>query len=310
MKSKSDTSTIKTTLGYLFGILSTLFWAGNFIVAKEVQEVINPLVLNYSRWLVAFVAITPFSFHLFTKKNFNLIKSDFKTLLIISITGVSILNSLIYLASQSTSAINLSLIETFYPIFLIILSIIFLKYKIKFVGFVGVIITIIGIAILISNGSIENIIKLKFKIGDIYMLLASFSFAIYTIFLKRKNPEITNHLVIYVTIVIGLLVMTPFYFLVDSEERNLVFDEKYLYYILYIGIAASLLGYYLWVKAIEFIGIIKTSLLYYLIPVFSSLLANIILHEKITLIDLVSMVLIISGVYISTRNKMINENKE
>ncbi|WP_196894615.1 DMT family transporter [Aureivirga marina] len=291
-------------MGYTFGIVSTIFWAGNFIAAIDIHESIPPITLNFFRWVVATIVLIPFSIKIINKKNFVLLKKHFFFLSILSITGVSILNTFIYKASQTTSAINLSLIETSAPIFVVLISILFLKHKIIFREILGILITFFGVIYLITSGSFEKLLMLEFKSGDLYMLAAAFSFSIYSIFFKRKPKELSNHFIIFYTMILGNIFTIPFLiFEILHYKTAILFDTKTVLAILYVGIFASLAGYYLWNKALLYIGPVKTSIVYYLLPVFTSILGTIYLGEHFTITNLISMIIIIFGVILVSKQE-------
>ena len=292
----------KTTLfyGYLSAVGATIFWSGNFVVARGLTDNIPPVSLAFWRWVVAVIVLLPFALkHLFI--DWPVIKSNIKYLTITSILGVSLFNALVYMASHTTTAINMSLIAITFPVFIIILSRIFYKEAITFNKGFGIILVTAGVVTLITQGDLSILKNISFSRGDLWMLLAAITFAIYSLLVKQKPAQIGPWSFQLSTFIIGLLFLTPFYILEaqTSDFQIQSINRNTSYSILYIGIFASLISYLLWSKAIEIVGPTKSSMIYYTLPIFSGISAYLFLGEAIEIIHLLSMLLITSGVLIA-----------
>lgn len=291
-----------TTLfyGYLSAIGATIFWSGNFIVARGLTDNIPPVSLAFWRWTIAVIVLMPFALkHLFL--DWAVIKSNIKYLTITSILGVSVFNTLIYIASHTTTAINLSLIAITFPVFIIILSRIFYKEAITLNKGLGILLVITGVVTLITQGDLSILKNISFSKGDLWMLLAAITFAIYSLLVKQKPTQIGAWSFQMSTFIIGLLFLAPFYIweAQTSDFQIQLINDNTLYSIIYVGIFASLISYLLWSKAIEILGPTKSSMIYYTLPIFSGLSAYLFLGEAIKTLHLLSMLLIISGVLIA-----------
>jgi len=292
----------KILYGYLCALLATIFWSGNFIVARDVKEAIDPISLSFYRWVVAVAFLLPFALKISIKK-YPVIKNNFLYLSIVSILGVSIFNTFLYIAAHTSPAINLSIISITFPIIVIILSRIFLNEAITINKLIGVIVVFSGVILLISKGQIDILLKLSFTTGDIWVAFAALSFAIYSIILKYKPKEFKILDFQLITFTLGTIYLIPF-FLYEYDIRVLQeFNSSHIFSILYIGIFASLFAFILWNKAIEFVGATKAGLIYYTLPIFTGTLAFIFLNEKITYIHLVSILFIFVGIYITNKTK-------
>ena len=293
MKKNSNT----LIYGYLSAIAATLFWSGNFTIARGVIENIPPISLAYWRWTTAILLLLPFAIKSLIS-DWAIIKKHYIYLSITSILGVSLFNTLIYISGHSTSAINMSLIAITFPIFIIMISRFIFKELITVNKGIGILFVISGVIILITKGDLSILKTISFVAGDLWMLLAAISFALYSILIKYKPTGIGNRSFQLSTFIIGLLFLTPFYI---WESFNTNFQIKSInkdifYSILYLGIFASLFSYILWGKAVEFLGPTKPSMIYYTLPIFSGLIAYLFLGEKIENIHLLSMLLILVGV--------------
>jgi len=295
---KSNLKNKQAFIGYLFAVTATAIWSGNFIIARGLNESIPPVSLAFWRWVVAVIAFLPFALKSVIKE-WNSIKKHFLFLSIVSILGITIFNTLIYFAGQTTTAINLSLISITFPIFIIIISRIFLKEVITFNKIIGVVIVIFGVVLLITKGNIAGLFQIEFAVGDLWMLLASLIFAIYSILLKYKPKELSLLAFQLMTFMIGLFFLLPFYIWEYTTSPALEYDNVTVSSILYVGIFASLIAFVLWNKSIIHVGPTKAGLIYYTLPLFSGFLAYVFLNEEITRVHVYSLFLILIGILLA-----------
>ena len=283
--------------GYLSAIAATLFWSGNFTIARGVVENIPPVSLAYWRWTTALIILAPFAIKSLIS-DWLIIKRHFLYLSITSILGVSLFNTLIYIAGHSTSAINMSLIAITFPIFIIIISRFIFNEFITLNKGLGILLVISGVIILITKGDLSVLKTISFVTGDLWMLLAAISFALYSILIKHKPADLGTRSFQLSTFILGLLFLTPFYIWesVSTGFQIQTIDKNTFYSILYLGVFASLFSYILWGKAVELLGATKPAMIYYTLPIFSGVMAYIFLGEKIENSHLLSMLLILIGV--------------
>jgi drug/metabolite transporter (DMT)-like permease len=284
--------------GFACAIAATILWSGNFIVARGLSETIGPLSLAFWRWVVAILILLPFAIKpLLAQRAW--IKQHFGYLSLVSLLGVTLFNSLIYYAGQSSSAINLSLIAITFPIFILIFSRLFLGEVIRWNKLIGLALVALGILILISKGQWQVLADLSFSQGDIWMLIASIVFAIYSMLIKSKPAGLSVGAFQLASFIVGLVFLLPFYLVELSLLPVQKFTDSTLLSILYIGIFASLLAFILWNKAIATIGAVNAGMVYYSLPIFSGLLAILILDESISLLHGYSTLLILSGIVLA-----------
>lgn len=290
--------------GIFFAIGATVIWSGNFIIARGVHDAIPPLTLSFLRWLTAFAVIAPFSFKYF-RNDYTIIKQNYKYVLLTSFLGITVFNTLIYIAGHSTEAINLSLIAITTPVFIIIFSRIFFKEKIYFLNICGIILTLAGVIMLICRGSLETLLNISFSAGDFWMLSAAVIFSLYSILIRKKPEGIGTMSFLFATFGAGLIMLIPFVLYEYTGNNTAEFSMKVIISVLYAGIFASIGGFFLWNKAIAHIGASKSGIIYYSLPLFSTLWAILILGEKVQFVHFASMILIVSGIFIATKKQRV-----
>ena len=290
-------------IGIVLAILATIIWSGNFIVARGVIHRIPPISLAFYRWLTASIIIFPLAIQKFNNEKAIVLK-HWKYLFWVALSGITLFNTLIYIAGHYSPAINLALIgTTSSPVFAILLAAIFLKEKIKALRILGMIICISGIVVLLSGGSFERLIHLHFSTGDWWILAAALSFAIYNTLVRKKPTNITPVNFLFVVFSIGTILLLPFYVWEVLHTDSVVWDLDLILIILYLGLGASVVCYLLWNAAIARLGSARTALFGNLIPIFSTLEAVWLLNEEITVIHIISGLLVVTGLVIANLRK-------
>ena len=285
--------------GITLAIIATIIWSGNFIISRQVHNTIPPITLNFYRWLTATVILVPFAWKKFIAE-LPIVKKNMGYFLLSSIMGVSLFNTFVYIAGHHSTAINMALIgTTTSPIISVILARIFLHEKITALRVIGMIICITGILLLLSHGHFENLLSLSFTKGDWWMLAAAFSFAVYNVSVKKKPAQMSSINFLFTIFLLGTVLLVPFYFLELKNSGGFEINSNSLFSILYLGLGTSVICFLFWNIAIARLGAGRTALFGNLIPVFSSIGAVILLHEKITTLHLISFIIVVTGLGIA-----------
>jgi drug/metabolite transporter (DMT)-like permease len=200
---------------------------------------------------------------------------------------------------HTTTAMNLSLIAITFPIFILLISRILYKEIITIRKGVGITLVLIGVLVLITKGRISSLLSISFNIGDVWMLLASMIFAVYSIFLKNRPEGVSIIALQFSTFILGLIFLFPFFLWEQSSVHQSFLNQSTIPAILYVGIFASLCAFIFWNKAIVVLGPSKAGMVYYILPLFSGFLGYLFLHESIRMIHLYSMMLIFSGIIVT-----------
>jgi drug/metabolite transporter (DMT)-like permease len=286
--------------GVLFALSATLLWSVNMVIASGIKGHIPPVGLAFWRWTIACIVLMPFVIRS-TIEKVIVIKKNIRYLIVTAILGITIFNTLIYFAGRTTTAVNLSLIAISIPIFIVAISRIAFKEKVSTRKMIGIATIIMGVLVLITKGSLQSLLQINFTGGDLLMLAACFFFASYTILVRLKPDELPPKVFLFSVFVLGVLFLLPFYLWEHFFYKKVVLDSTTFFATTYVGIFASLVSYYLWNEAIRLIGTSKTALIYYLIPVFSGILAYFFISQAIVLTQILSMGIIISGLLITNR---------
>jgi drug/metabolite transporter (DMT)-like permease len=181
----------------------------------------------------------------------------------------------------------------------IIMARIFLKERIGWMKLSGMVICIIGILFLLSKGNFKNLLAFKFSSGDAWMLVAALCFAAYNIFVRKKPSAISSINFLFVTFLFGSVLLLPFFVWEQTQSHVADWNVQLIGAILYLGIGASVICFFIWNISIGILGAGRTALFGNLIPIFSSLEAVIILNEEFSWIHIVSMIIVFAGLLLA-----------
>lgn len=288
--------------GYFLALTAIFFWSFNLIIASYFATSLEPFEIAFGRWFVASLILVPMAWT-GIKQNFSLLLKSWKLVISLAITGIVLDNTLIYYAGRTASAINMGLLDVTGPIFLVILSRIFLKTPISLQQILGLIIAVFGVIVIILQGDLTQLRHFKLVSGDLIMLFNTFCFAVYSLLQAKRPPQISQSAMLGATAVAGLIIIVPFLFGTVSLAKLESLQLSDFAVFIYLGIFNSVLSYLSWNTALARIGNIKTSIIYYLLPLFSGIEAYLILHEKLYWSQLIGGILVIGGIALVSLNK-------
>ncbi len=286
--------------GIICALAATIIWSGNFIVARGLSGQFPPVQLAWYRWLVATAVLLPFGLREILRE-WERIKANIPYLSLTALIGVTVFNTLIYIAGQYTTALNLALIATFTPIFILILSRLFLNESITLRKITGIFISVFGVVSLVTKGDYSRLAGLDLNSGDLGMLMASGLFAAYSILVRKKPREMGQTAFLCAIFTLGLLFLSPWALWENLRGGAVIFSAEVIGAIFYIGIGASLISFLLWNRAVLFIGPTRAGFIYYSLPLFSGIEALLILGEPVTTAHFYSGVFIIGGIVLATK---------
>ncbi|WP_034725934.1 DMT family transporter [Calidifontibacillus oryziterrae] len=284
---------------YFLLVIATMFWGGNFVIGKGFANIVPPFTLAFLRWFFAFLFLFPFAKRELINYK-HLWKKEWKTLFWMALTGVAGFNTLVYIAVHYTTSINASLVNAPTPVLIMLLSFLFLKEKMQIRHFIGIIFSVIGVSWIVSRGSLEALLSFTINKGELLMLLAVTMWSVYSVIVKKNAHKFPASGVFLVTILIGIIILTPFTIYEWAVAKPMTFTFKGFIGFLYLGACASVISFICWNKAVTEIGPGKASPFLNLIPVFASIFAIIFLGETLTSAQLIGGVITITGVLITT----------
>lgn len=287
---------------YLLLTLTALFWSGNMVLGRGIRADVPPIALAFWRWVIALALIAPLALpHL--KEQWPLLKKGWKPVLLLGILGVGCYNTFAYVALQYTAATNAVLLNSFIPIVTIALSWLFLGKRLKPIEAVGVAISFLGATTIIARGDLVVLLGLSLNLGDVWMLGAVLTWAIYTVGLQWRPAGVHPMLMLGALTLVGVLALAPIYAhelgAFGGPARHINLHWGSLAGIAYVGVLPSFVGYIFYNRGVAEVGANKASLFIHLMPVFGTLLSALFLGELPHLYHFVGIGLIFSGIYLT-----------
>ena len=291
----------KKYLAYTLLVLASLCWSGNFIVGKFATLFeIPPLTLNTFRWISVWLILIPFTFKEIYK-NLAYIKKNLLAIAFMGVITISTFNSVVYFALNYTQVINAVLVLAIIPAVTIVLSALMKVEKSNIFQIFGLILSIIGVGSIISNGDVQRIASLSFNNGDLWMLVCVLSWALYSTLLKKNKFKLSQFSLIQIMVSVGVIFLIPQYFYEQSIGLELNFNKAFFLILFYVVVFPAIVAYYCWQKGVEIIGPNRATMFIQLMPLFSAVMAIIIFKEKFELYHFVGATFIVSGIYLSNK---------
>jgi drug/metabolite transporter (DMT)-like permease len=291
-------------LAYFILILTTIFWSGNFIVGKAASMFqIPPFSLNFYRWFFAGLILLPFTYKEIIK-NKKYILDNLGFFIILGITSITIFNSIVYYSLYYTQVISGILMISTIPVWIIFISSILNIEKTNIFQILGVILSLIGVIFIITKADLDLIKNLDFNKGDLSMVVAMFSWAIYSALLKSKKYEISQVSLLEVVIICGLIFLIPIYFIEMNMGNQIILGKPFYLILTYVVIFPGLAAFFFWIKGISIIGANRAGIFLHLMPIMGAVMAMLIFDEKFMYYHFLGAIFIVAGITISNKKKL------
>lgn len=295
----------KEKLIYLLMVVATFFWAGAFIAGKYGVQEFSPLALTFFRFLLASIII----FMIMVKyetKNWHLKREDWKVILFLGTIGMIGYHILFFAALKYTTSTNASIIAATNPMITSILAASFANEGLSGKRLGAILIALTGVILTITNWDLSVLSRMAFNKGDILMLLAVICWASYSVVSKRVMSKYSPLILSTYSFIVCTVLLIPF---VIWEELTTGFLSSTTWLgwssVIYMAVFPTVIGYLIQQFSFKAIGAGRTNIFINLVPVFSIILATLILHEQFSGLKLISAGIIIIGVYL---NSIIKEN--
>lgn len=287
---------------YLLLTLTALFWSGNMVMGRGIRADVPPIALAFWRWIIALALVAPLALpHL--RSQWPRLRAAWPIVVVLGLLGVGGYNTFAYLALQHTTATSATLLNSFIPIATIAFAFVFFGKRLSRLEAAGGVVSLCGVAAIVSRGSLETLLGLTLNTGDLWMLAAVTVWGLYTVGLQKRPEGVHPMLMLAAFTVVGLLALAPAYAWELSTGRTINLGWNAIGGILYTGIFPGFLGYVFYNAGVAAVGPARGSLFIHLMPVFATILAAIFLDERPYLYHFVGIALVFAGIYLTTRRQ-------
>ena len=283
---------------------AALLWAGNAIVGRLIYELISPFTLNFIRWAAACVLLLPIAWRVLKKD--GPLWPHWKSYAVLGFLGIGCYNSLLYLSLKTSSPLNVTLVSASMPIWMLGLGRIFWGTAINGRQILGALLSICGVVLVLTRGDIEVLRHLQLVPGDLFMLLATVSWAFYSWLLVRTSEPASIRgdwaAFLMAQMVFGLLWSGGF---AGAEwalaPTHITWGWPLVAALAFIAIGPAILAYRFWGAGVRRSSPAVGGFFANLIPLFTAILSVLVLGQAPQLYHAGAFVLIVGGILVASR---------
>jgi drug/metabolite transporter (DMT)-like permease len=281
-----------------------LLWAGNAIVGRLVREAVPPMTLNLLRWAIALVVLVPLG-RVALRQGSGLL-SNWRRYSMLGLLGVGLYNSLQYLALQTSTPINVTLVASGMPVWMLLVGRLFYGVPVRAKQVVGAALSIAGVLVVLCRGDIHQLAALRLVTGDLYMILATIAWSFYSwqLLQQKDVPALRADWaafllaqVAYGVLWSGALAGAEW----AATDVHIAWSGKVALALLYVAIGPAILAMRCWGAGMQQAGPTIGSFFINLTPLFTALLSSAFLGEAPHLYHVLAFALIVGGIAWSAR---------
>ena len=285
-------------------VLPPLLWAGNAVTGRMVSHLAPPMTLNFLRWALAFVILLPLSHRVLRPG--SAVWAHWRRFAVLGLLGVGSYNALQYLALKTSTALNVTLVASSVPIWMLIVGALFFGQAVSRRQVGGALLSMAGVLVVLSRGRWTLLQQLHLVPGDVYVLLATLAWAFYSWLLSqpREPAELRSDWADFLIgqIAFGLgwsgLFAAAEWTLTDAR---ITWGWPLVLALLYVAIGPAVIAYRCWGVGVQRVGPAIAAFFTNLTPLFAALLSAALLGELPQLYHAIAFALIVAGIVVSSR---------
>jgi len=284
---------------YLLLTLCAMCWGANAIAGRFAVGEISPMLLTLFRWLGVALLVWTFARPRIIQEA-PVLKANLGYFLVMGALGFTGFNILYYIAAHSTTAINLGILQGAVPICVLIGAFLAYRTPITLVQVLGIVITVVGVAVVTVEGDPRNLLALVFNVGDLLMLCACFVYSIYAVAL-RKRPEVSGLAMFAVMASSAMVASLPFALWELYSETILWPTATGWLVVAFVVVFPSFTSQLFFIRGVQLIGPGRAGVFINLVPIFASAFSVLLLGERFAIFHAVGMVLVLGGIWVAER---------
>lgn len=293
----SEAASRSVASAYALLTFTAMVWAGNAVAGKWAVGQVSPLALTSLRWLVACVALVPLAARPVARE-WRLLLPSWRYILLMGGFGYTAFNALFYVAGTYTSATNLALIQGAIPVIVLVCSFLAYRTPVRPMQAIGVLVTLLGVAVAATHGNLEVLRTLAFNQGDLLMLVTCLFYAGYTVALRRR-PAVSGIAFFAAMALTAFLTSLPLLAVEWANGHLMLPTLEGWAIVVFVGLGPSLISQLTFMRGVERIGPNRAGMFVNLIPVFGALLAVAVVGEPFRMDNAAALALVLSGILIA-----------
>jgi drug/metabolite transporter (DMT)-like permease len=277
---------------------AALLWSGNFIVGRALRDDIDPITLNLYRWALCLLIFLPWVGPRAWRCR-HVVAREWRLLLALGITGIAAFQTLVYFALTSTTAINALLMLSSAPTAILVGAALTSGSRPSREQWVGTLVSLVGACILVTRGSLAVLLDLSPARGDLWMIVAVLLWAVYSLLLRRRPPDLPQDVTLASSMVPAVVLLLAAK--MTAPAAPLALTPSVVGGLIYVAVFASLIAFLLWSYGVSLIGPERAGQYLQLMPVFGAMLAMALLGETIVLPQVVGALCVLAGIALVER---------
>jgi drug/metabolite transporter (DMT)-like permease len=289
-------------------LIPPLLWAGNAVIGRMIADQIPPITLNFFRWALAFVLVLPLA-HSMLRRNSPL-WAHWKRYTLLGLLGVGLYNSFLYLALQTSTPINVTLVGSSMPVFMLLVGALFFKQTVRKRQMMGALLSILGVMVVLCRGDWQALANVHLVIGDVFVLMATAAWSWYS-WLLARTQEPAEARSNWANFLMSQMVFGLFWSAAFSgaewagftgiADAHISWSWPLVAALVYVSVGPAVLAYRFWGLGVQNVGPNIAGFFVNLIPVFTATLSALVLGEMPQVYHAAAFALIISGIVVSSR---------
>jgi drug/metabolite transporter (DMT)-like permease len=281
-----------------------LLWAGNAIVGRMVRDAVPPMTLNLLRWCIALLVLLPLGRAVL--KPGSGVLGNWRRYSMLGLLGIGLYNSLQYLALQTSTPINVTLVASGLPVWMLLVGRLFYKAPVKPRQVGGALLSIAGVLVVLCRGDLAQLAALRLVAGDLYMILATIAWSFYSWMLMQQR-DVASVRADWAAFLLAQVAYGVLWSAALSGAEWLVADVAIAWSwpvaaaLLYVAIGPAILAMRCWGAGLEQAGPTLGAFFINLTPLFTALLSSAFLGEAPHLYHALAFGLIVGGIAVSAR---------
>lgn len=279
---------------YLLLPATMLMWSGNMVMARGVAGIVPPLALAQMRWTLALLILLPLAWpHL--RADLPALKAKWRTVAVLGVLGVAGYNTLVYVGLQSTTAVNATVLTSIFPMVIAATGFLLYRDRLTPAQLAGILVASCGALVVLSGGDLGALLSLGFDPGDLWILAAQVTYALYTVKL-RERPAVHPLSFLVAVVFVGQFALVPFSVGEAMAGRVTPLALETVVAVVYTALFASVFAYLCFNRGVAILGSNRAGPFFHLVPVFGSLMGVAFLGETVGVHHVAGWLLILGGI--------------
>lgn len=285
-------------------VVPPLLWAGNAVVGRIVNAMVPPITLNFLRWAIALLILLPMAGWVFRPGSG--IWPHWRRFAVLGLLGVGLYNALQYLALQSSTPINVTLVAASMPVWMLVIGALFFDASVSRRQVAGAVLSIAGVLLVLSRGEWRQLLALRLVPGDLFMIVATIAWSVYSWLLsQRKEPEeIRNNWAAFLLAQVGFGVVWSGLFAAGEwalTPAHIDWGWPLAAALLYVAAGPAIIAFRCWGAGVQRVGPNIAAFFNNLTPLFAALMSTAFLGELPHAYHAGAFALIVGGIVLSSR---------